>query len=205
MIIKTIENTINNNWAVVVIFLVTMVAMRFFFLRTHRERFSLYKEFFNIFSIIYIFLLFQLLTNVELNHASGYNLVPFTEILRYEIGSDLFYYNVLGNIIVFIPFGLIVADYVKSKNIWPALIISAIVSITIEFVQINIGRSFDVDDIILNVVGSIIGYLLYVGLVAIRNHLPKFFQRDGLYNIICLIIIVLIIFYIFNVMGVFGF
>ena len=50
----------------------------------------------------------------------------------------------------------------------------------LEFVQLNIGRSFDVDDIILNVLGGIIGYLLYIGLTAIHNHLPKVLQKEGI-------------------------
>lgn len=202
MILNTIRDVLNDNWPILVIFLVTMITIRFFYLRTHRERLCFYKEFLTILSYIYIFMLFQLLTRVELNSGGGYNLVPFTEILRYEFGSKLFVYNVLGNIAIFIPFGFIVAEYIKPKTIMPPLFISLIVSSTVEFVQLNIGRSFDVDDILLNILGCIAGYLLYVGLTAIKNHLPKIFQRDGIYNLFCLILIVLIIIYILRAMGV---
>ncbi len=202
MILKTIKMTLNDNWPVIMIFLVTMISLRFFYYHTHRDKMCLYKEFFSILAIIYIFLLFQLLTNVELNHTSGFNIVPFAEIMRYDFGSRLFYYNVIGNIVVFIPFGYFIADYIKSKNIFPALIISGIVSATVEFVQLNIGRSFDIDDIILNILGGIIGYLLYIAFQAIKNHLPRFFQRDGLYNFICLVLIALIIWYILTSLGV---
>ena len=194
--------TLNDNWPVIMIFLVTMISLRFFYWRTHREKMSLYKEFFSIVAVIYVFLLFQLLTKVELNHGSGFNFIPFAEILRYEFGSKLFYYNVVGNIVIFMPFGYFIADYIKSKNIFPALIISGIVSATVEFVQLNIGRSFDIDDIILNILGGIIGYLLYIAFQAIKNHLPRFFQRDGLYNFICLVLIALIIWYILTSLGV---
>ncbi len=202
MIKNLIKTTINNNWPVIIIFLVTMISLRFFYWRTHREKLSLYKEFFNILAIIYIFLLFQLLTNVELNHSSGYNIIPFAQILKYEFGSKLFYYNVVGNILVFMPFGYFVAAYLKSKNIFPALIISGIISTTVEFVQLNIGRSFDIDDIILNILGGIIGYLIYIAFQAIKSHLPRFFQKDGLYNFLSLVIIVLIIWYILESLGV---
>ena len=137
-----------------------------------------------------------------MNSNSGFNIVPFQEIFRYEVGSRLFIFNVFGNIMAFVLFGLIVSSYIKPKTVFPPLIISALVSITVEFVQLNIGRSFDVDDIILNVTGGLIGFLLYVGLSAIKDHLPKVFQRDGIYNLICLVLIVVIIFYILNVMGV---
>lgn len=205
MIWDTIKQTVNDNWPVLMIFLVTMISLRFFYWRTHREKMSLYREFFNILAILYIFLLFQLLTKVELNHSSGFNIIPFAEIMRYEFGSKLFYYNVIGNIIVFMPFGYFIADYIKSKNIFPALFISAIVSTTVEFVQLNIGRSFDIDDIILNVLGGIAGYLIYIAFQAIKNHLPSFFRSDGLYNFICLIIIILIMIYILEAFGVITF
>lgn len=54
---------------------------------------------------------------------------------------------------------------------------SILVSLTIEVVQKYIGRSFDVDDIILNVVGGILGFLVYIGLDAIRKKLPSIFQK----------------------------
>lgn len=201
MILETIKTTINDNWPVIVIFLITMISLRFFYFKNSREKYVLYKEVFSVFAIIYIFLLFQLLTKVELNHGSGFNIIPFTEILRYEVGSKLFYYNVIGNILIFVPFGYFIADYVKSKNIFPALFISGIVSVTVEFVQLNIGRSFDIDDIILNIIGGIIGYLIYIAWQAVKSHLPKFLQSNWLYNLICLIIIFLIILYFLKSMG----
>ena len=36
-----------------------------------------------------------------------------------------------------------------------------IVSIIIELIQLKIGRAFDVDDIILNIAGGLLGYFLY--------------------------------------------
>ena len=202
MFLNTIKSVLSDNWPILIIFIITMVTLRFFYLRNHREKVVFYKEFLMILSILYIFILFQLLTKVELNQGSGYNLVPFTEIFRYEIGSKLFIYNVFGNILAFVIFGLIVSAYIKPKTIAPAILTSLIVSVTVEFVQLNIGRSFDVDDIILNVLGGLAGYLIYIGLTAIKNHLPNVFRKDGLYNTICLVIIVVIIIYLLRVMGV---
>ncbi len=202
MFLETIKEILTDNYPILIIFIITLVLVRFFYLRTHHEKVVFYKEFLMIISICYIFLLFQLLTKVEMNSSSGFNIIPFQEIFRYEIGSRLFIYNVFGNIMAFVLFGLIISSYIKPKTIVPPLIISFLVSVTVEFVQLNIGRSFDVDDIILNVLGGLIGFLLYIGFTAIKNHLPKVFQRDGLYNLICLVIIVVIIFYILNLMGV---
>ena len=205
MFLNTIESILSDNWPILVIFIITLVIVRFFYLRTHREKISFYREFLMIISICYIFLLFQLLTKVEMNSNSGFNIIPFQEIFRYEVGSRLFIFNVFGNIMAFVLFGLIISAYIRPKTVVPPLIISLLVSATVEFVQLNIGRSFDVDDIILNVTGGLIGFLLYIGLSAIKDHLPKIFQRDGIYNIICLILIVVIIFYILNVIGVLNF
>lgn len=202
MFLNTIKNVLNSNWPVLVIFIVTLVSMRFFYLRAHREKVYFYKEFFGILSIVYIFLLFQLLTKVELNTNSGYNLVPFTEIFRYKFGSSLFMYNVVGNILAFVIFGLIVSSYIKPKTCLAPFLTSLVVSTTVEFVQLNIGRSFDVDDIILNVLGGIIGYLLYIGLTAIHNHLPKVLQKEGIINIFCFIILIIMVLYVLKVMGV---
>lgn len=202
MFLNTIKNVLNSNWPVLVIFIVTLVSMRFFYLRAHREKVYFYKEFFGILSIVYIFLLFQLLTMVELNTNSGYNLVPFTEIFRYKFGSSLFMYNVVGNILAFVIFGLIVSSYIKPKTCLAPFLTSLVVSTTVEFVQLNIGRSFDVDDIILNVLGGIIGYLLYIGLTAIHNHLPKVLQKEGIINIFCFIILIIMVLYVLKVMGV---
>ncbi len=202
MFLNTIQAVLNDNWPILIIFIITMISLRFFYLRNNREKICFYKEFFSILAIVYIFLLFQLLTKVELNQGSGYNLVPFTEIFRYEIGSKLFVYNVVGNIMAFVLFGIIVSAYIKPKTALAPFLISLIVSTTVEFVQLNIGRSFDVDDIILNVVGCIIGYLLYIGCSAIHSHLPKALQKDGILNVICFIIIVIIIIYVLKMMGV---
>lgn len=202
MILRVIREVIKSNWPILVIFLVTLCSIKFFYIQTHREKTYLYKEILSGFALIYLFLLFQLLTQVELNHGGGYNLVPFTEIMRYKFGSKLFIYNVIGNIVVFIPFGLIIAEYVKPKNIFPVFIISLIVSTTVEFVQLHIGRSFDVDDIMLNIVGAIIGYLLYVGISAIQKHLPKFFQSPWIYNVICVILLAIFVVYLLSILGV---
>lgn len=202
MFLNTIKAVLKDNWPILVIFMVTMIVLRFFYLRTHKEKTTFYKEFFSVLAIVYIFLLFQLLTKVELNVGSGYNLVPFTEIFRYEFGSKLFIYNVFGNIFAFVLFGLIVSAYIKPKTMFAPFLISLITSSTVEFVQLNIGRTFDVDDIILNVLGCLIGYLLYVGLSAIHKRLPQSLKNGLILNIISIIIIVFMGVYMLKMMGV---
>lgn len=197
-----LNESINNMWPMLTIFLVVIAAVRIASIRSSGERFIFHKEFSNLLFIIYILLLYELLTRTELNTIRGYNLVPFTEIFRYKIGSNLFYFNVVGNILIFVPFGYFISTYIKPKRILPILLVSAVSSATVEFVQLCIGRSFDVDDIILNTLGAIIGFLFYVAINAIKKYLPGIFGKDVFYNIVCFIILALMVLYLLSIMGV---
>ena len=203
--LQTVQNAISSTWPMLVIFVVILSTIRLTYLSIHKEKFIFYKEFLNLIFIIYVLLLYQLLTNVETNTSGGYNLIPFTEITRYEVGSKLFMYNVIGNIVIFIPFGYFVSGYIKASKVSHILAESVISSLTVEVVQLQIGRSFDIDDIILNVCGAIIGFLLYIGLCAIKKHLPKFLQRDFVYNIVCIVLTILIVLYFLKIMGIWWF
>ena len=203
--LNTALGAINNTWPMLIIFVVIISTIRITYLSIHKEKFVFYKEFLNLVFIIYVLLLYQLLTNVETNTNSGYNLVPFTEILRYKIGSKMFFYNVVGNILLFVPFGYFVSGYIKASKVSHILAVSVISSLTVEVVQLQIGRSFDIDDILLNVVGAIGGFLLYIALCAIKKHLPKFLQKDSIYNIICIILAGAIVVYTMKLMGVWWF
>ena len=204
--VKSITNilteSIDNMWPMLTIFLVVIAVVRIAAIKNHNEKLVFYKEFTNLLFIIYILLLYELLTRAELNTVRGYNLVPFSEMFRYEIGSTSFYLNVVGNIVIFIPFGYLISTYIKPKRILSILIVSVISSATVEFVQLCIGRSFDVDDIILNSLGAIIGFLIYIGLGAIKKHLPGIFKKDIIYNILCLIILIIMVLYLLSRMGV---
>ncbi len=200
-IMEIITESIDNMWPMLTIFLVVIAIVRIAAIKSSGEKLVFHKEFSNLLFIIYILLLYELLTRSELNNVSGYNLVPFTEIFRYPIGSNGFCLNVLGNIIIFIPFGYFISTYIKPKKILPILIVSLVSSATVEFVQLCIGRSFDVDDIILNALGALIGFLIYVAFNAIKKYLPSIFERDIIYNIICVIILIIIILYLLGRMG----
>lgn len=201
MIVDTLSSAIRDIWPMLVIFLVVLIAIRISYIKINHEKFIFYKEFLNLIFIVYVLLLFQLLTSTEMNTNSGLNIVPFTEIFRYEMGSKLFIFNVIGNIVIFIPFGYFVSGYVKANKVSHILFISVITSLTIELVQLQIGRSFDIDDILLNVVGSIMGFLLFIGLTAIKKHLPRFFQSDLFYNVLCIVLFLLAFVYFTRTIG----
>lgn len=188
-------------WPMLLIFVVVLSTIRINYILEKGEKFVLYKEFFALAFVIYILLLFGLVTNTDLQSIS-HNFIPFKEILRYEIGSRNFYWNVIGNIAIFLPFGFFVSLYLNSQKVNRPLLITFITSLTIELVQMFIGRSFDVDDILLNCIGGICGFLLFIGLSAIKRHLPKFLQRDLIYNILTSILILFIIIYILKLWGI---
>mgnify|MGYP002626780246 CR=1 FL=1 len=71
--------------------------------------------------------------------------------------------------------------------------VALIVSFSAEAIQYYIGRVFDIDDIILNVLGAFLGYLLFVALSAIKNRLPNFMKSDGFINFIVIVIVVAMI------------
>lgn len=101
------------------------------------------------------------------------NLVPFKTISSYFTGegihnfslSDLPLYrivNVLGNWILFVPFGsLLPLISKKCIKISRVLLFGFLLIFLIEFEQYFIGRSCDIDDLILNVLGVLFGWLLY--------------------------------------------
>ena len=95
-----------------------------------------------------------------------------------------------------------VSSYIKAKKVSHILIVSIITSFTVEFVQHYIGRSFDVDDILLNTIGSICGFLLYIGFSAIKNHLPSIFKSDLFYNILCILLCIVAVWYYLDIMGI---
>ena len=92
------------------------------------------------------------------------SIIPFKsrlDMINNNISVTRILENILGNIAIFIPFGLLLPIVQKdmSKKIIPyGLITSALIEI-IQYV-FALGSS-DIDDLTLNTLGTIIGYLLY--------------------------------------------
>jgi glycopeptide antibiotics resistance protein len=70
--------------------------------------------------------------------------------------------NLAGNVLIFVPLGFLPPLLWKRwRHLWAAVPLSAGVSCLIEFLQLFLGRSVDVDDLILNTLGGLMGYLLF--------------------------------------------
>lgn len=99
-----------------------------------------------------------------------YNLTPLKEIkrfMKYIWDNDALgraaRLNIFGNIIAFIPFGIYLPYTLESKlGFISTVLYTFSLSLTIELVQLitKVG-SCDVDDIILNALGGVIGYILW--------------------------------------------
>lgn len=187
---NTIQGVVNFTWPMIIISVVILVSFRISYLLKNHERLVLYKELLMLSFVIYILCLFQVVTFQDDVTWSTNNFIPFREIFRYDIGSRLFFKNVIGNMIMFLPFGFFISYYLKSEKISLPILLTIIASTSIEIVQMCIGRVFDIDDIILNICGGMIGYLLYSILNKIGSRLPKILKAEWFLNIISLIILI---------------
>lgn len=97
-----------------------------------------------------------------------YNLTPFQEIKRFwiyreKVGYFAAFLNLAGNVIGFVPFGffLPIISY-RCRNGWLTGILGFSLSLLVESVQL-IGKvgCFDVDDLILNTLGTVLGYVIF--------------------------------------------
>lgn len=196
MVLDIFAKTLNNVWPMIAIFLCVLITSRIAYLIIHHKKITLYKEIFALIFIMYMLLLFELLTATDTNNYHGINVTPFAEISRYQFGSRLFNINVFGNILIFIPFGMFIAAYINCKKVYPVFTVALLTSIVVEVVQLKIGRSFDIDDIILNVIGSIIGYLLYKFFRSVKRKLPRILKSDLFLNLFSIITFLLIIYWL---------
>lgn len=108
-----------------------------------------------------------------------YNLTLFKEIKRFwdmrdTYGWDVTLVNLLGNIVCFMPFGFLIPTISRKrifKNIISVTLLAMLFSVFIETAQLltKVG-AFDVDDIFLNTVGGMLGYIA-MKLTRVRKHI----------------------------------
>lgn len=196
----TIKNILANIWPMALIITIILSSIRVAHIIKYKEKFRFYEEVLKLGFVIYIMSLFHVVTFQDVSWSTS-NFIPFKEIFRYQLFSPSFFKNVVGNMIMFMPYGFFISYFLKLDKKRQIFLMSLIISLTIEITQLIIGRVFDVDDILLNILGGISGYLLYRGIHTLKDKLPKFLKNDLFYNIIVTIIIGMIIIYIFNVLG----
>ena len=99
-----------------------------------------------------------------------FNIVPFSTIKTYLINYKYYgIHNLLGNIILFVPYGIFLYTLFKCTNLKNIIIHGAIASLIVEVLQCLFKRGvLDIDDMFLNILGVIIGYIIV--LTAKRFH-----------------------------------
>ena len=104
-----------------------------------------------------------------------YNLELFKEIRRFityreQLGTFTVLANLAGNILIFVPYGFFISMASRSRGFFKTLFCSMGLSLAVEIVQLftRVG-SFDVDDILLNTIGGVLGYILFVICNGIRR------------------------------------
>lgn len=192
MVQDTLISVFENNYPMIIIFTVVLVTIRLAYLLSRKVKFELYRELFMLAFLLYSLILFYVVTFQDVNYGTN-NFIPFKEIMRYEFGSSFFIHNVLGNILLFIPFGFFVSFILKTKKPSYIIIVTFITSLVIEFTQLLIGRTFDVDDVLLNIIGGFLGYLVYLVIQVTYDKLPDVLKKTWIKNIVLILIIIAII------------
>lgn len=139
--------------------------------KTIRKRIGLISW---IILIIYVLVvIYFVLFSDRLGRADGYstyryNLVLFDEIRRFvkyreNVSTFAFILNIFGNLMVFFPVGFLIPILrTKKTGVIRIMIYSFLFSLFIESVQLvaKVGV-FDVDDLFMNTLGGIVGWICY--------------------------------------------
>ena len=99
------------------------------------------------------------------------NPIPLVSLTSQDLKTSLL------NILLLVPFGFGL-PFITNLRMKKIVVIGALFSIVIEFLQLVTGfmakitfRIADINDVIFNTVGVIIGYILFVGFVRIYRHI----------------------------------
>ena len=120
--------------------------------------------------LIYFVLFSERYGRTEPFSSRQYNLIPFREIHRYlfytyAVSTEAFVTNLIGNIFAFSPYGFFLPIFFGKKKKGLLFITGAtlLLSFVIESMQfvMKVGV-FDVDDLILNTAGGMLGFFIYL-------------------------------------------
>lgn len=117
---------------------------------------------------------------------------PFKNYFMESINSPKYVFTEddLLNVIIFIPMGLYLSYFIKNKKFLKALLITFGVSLFFEVFQLfTVIGSFTIHDLMTNVIGGIIGYLVYK-LIFIKKESK---HRTTILNVISIIGIIVFV------------
>ena len=119
---------------------------------------------------------------IEDNLGVKHNFIPFMSFIdAIDYGSfAMGLKQIGGNILLFMPLGFAVPILFPGIKTGKVILIGFIISVSIELIQAIVGfflgynyRSFDIDDLLMNTLGTVIGVLLF-------SYLSNFLKKSGL-------------------------
>lgn len=149
--------------------------------KTDRKVRTFGRLFFGLYMILALYFMFfsETLDRTMVNREYRYNLTLFKEITRFwEMRNAYGWYvtiiNLLGNVVCFMPFGFLLPTISRKKickNIISVTLLALLFSACIETTQLitKVG-AFDVDDIFLNTIGGMSGYIA-MKLTRVKEHI----------------------------------
>lgn len=121
--------------------------------------------------ILILFFTFIVRETFEVRHVGsrGLMLIPFRELysLFTAPNHSFYFWQIVLNIMLFIPFGFMLSCYLytyhRLQHLFLSILLSGLfVSVGVELLQYITSRGFtEIDDVINNTVGSMIGWLAY--------------------------------------------
>lgn len=98
-------------------------------------------------------------------HWNQVNLIP-GQVFR---DKPINYLNLFGNILMFMPIGIL-APLISRKlqRLFNISLLGMLISLGIETMQLFLGRGTDIDDLLLNTIGTVLGYSLFALLLSIN-------------------------------------
>lgn len=118
--------------------------------------------------LVYFLFFAESMGRTQIQNQYSYNLELFKEIRRFwlyrrQLGVQAVVLNLFGNVAAFIPCGFFLPIISRRSRRWyNTVLLSFLFSLTVEIIQLagKVG-SFDVDDLLLNTLGGMLGFVLY--------------------------------------------
>jgi len=172
--------------------IVTMLIVLGFMLLFDKERFKK-KWFWVVLFVVYINATMVIVGAPNFMHKiwePSINYIPFQNLSESNI------MGMLLNVNMFIPFGALISIYFdRYKKFFPALFACFLMSLTIEVLQLFTFRATDVDDLIMNTIGGIIGYLLVAPFVR-KSYSKDAENKDALKLFVIVVSDILVIYFL---------
>lgn len=142
---------------------------------------------------------------------TSFNIIPFKTIMMYitrylagKCSTRVFMYNIIGNIVALMPFAFFLPLIFKRQNKFKNFLITMIIVVVlIEGIQcLTLSGSCDIDDLILNVGGACLLYLM-LSIKSIRSFIRNIFLlEDNEINYVNLVLNIILISIVFIILGI---